>query len=128
MDDKIKTLLINEAKNAAKSAYCPYSEYAVGAALISSDGRVFSGCNIENASYSLTMCAERVALFKAVSDGVKKISAICVFSDCGKMPYPCGACRQALAEFAEEGAAVIVSDGEHTVETTLEELIPYTFG
>lgn len=128
MDDKIKTLLINEAKNAAKSAYCPYSEYAVGAALISSDGRVFSGCNIENASYSLTMCAERVALFKAVSDGVKKISAICVFSDCGKMPYPCGACRQALVEFAEEDAAVIVSDGEHTVETTLEELIPYTFG
>ena len=93
MDAEIRQKLIDTAKRAAKNAYCPYSGYAVGAAVLTDDGNIYDGCNIENASYSLTICAERVALFKAIADGHKKITAVCVYSDGGKLPYPCGACR-----------------------------------
>lgn len=126
MKEEIKKKLIGEAKNAAENAYCPYSGYAVGAAALADDGRIYSGCNIENASYSLTLCAERVALAKAVSDGAKKISAICVYSAGGKMPYPCGACRQFLAEFSDD-PDVLTTDGKEVEESRLSELLPHTF-
>lgn len=126
MDAKTAELLKERAAEAAKRAYCHYSGYAVGAAVLADDGRIYTGCNVENASYSLTVCAERVALFKAVSDGVKKITAVCVYSDAGKMPYPCGACRQTLKEFAQD-AEILVSDGNQTAECTLAELLPHAF-
>lgn len=118
--------LKESAKSAARSAYCPHSGYAVGAAVLADDGRIFDGCNIENASYSLTVCAERVAVFKAVSAGAKKITALYVYSDSGKPPYPCGACRQVLSEFCDD-ATIVVSDGKTDMITSLEKLLPYGF-
>ncbi len=126
MDADTARLLKDKAREAAKRAYCPYSGYAVGAAVLADNGKVYTGCNVENASYSLTMCAERVALFKAVSDGVKKITAVCVYSEDGKMPYPCGACRQALKEFADD-AEILVSDGREDITAILKELLPHGF-
>ena len=93
--------LLELARRALEYSYSPYSHYAVGAALLCADGRVFTGCNIENSSFGLTNCAERTALFKAVSEGAREFTAIAIASN-GSMPYPCGACRQALNEFAPE--------------------------
>lgn len=126
MDAKTQTLLIQSAKKAAEKAYCPYSGYAVGAAVLAGSGKIYDGCNIENASYSLTMCAERTALFKAVSAGEREILAVCVYSDGEKLPYPCGACRQALSEFCKD-AEVIVTDGEEIRKISLSELLPDCF-
>ena len=119
--------LLSLARLAMENSYCPYSHYAVGAALLSADGRVFQGCNIENASFGLTNCAERTALFKAVSEGARDFTAIAIASN-GSAPYPCGACRQALNEFAP-GLRVLVTWGEGEVdETTLPALLPHGFG
>lgn len=116
------------AVEARKNAYAPYSGFAVGAALLSKGRRVFTGCNVENASYGLTVCAERVALFKAVSEGVREFEAIAVA--CGETPCsPCGACRQVLYEFAP-GLRVIMADGDgRTWEVAqITELLPRGFG
>lgn len=119
--------LLSLARLAMENSYCPYSRYAVGAALLSADGRVFQGCNIENASFGLTNCAERTALFKAVSEGARDFTAIAIASN-GSAPYPCGACRQALNEFAP-GLRVLVTWGEGEVDkTTLPALLPHGFG
>ena len=119
--------LLALARLAMENSYSPYSHYAVGAALLSADGRVFQGCNIENASFGLTNCAERTALFKAVSEGARDFTAIAIASN-GSAPYPCGACRQALNEFAP-GLRVLVTWGEGEVdETTLPALLPHGFG
>lgn len=91
--------LLQEAKKAKENAYVPYSKFRVGAALLGKSGKVYHGCNIENAAYSVTCCAERVALFKAVSSGEKVFEAIAVTSDSDMITTPCGVCRQALAEF-----------------------------
>lgn len=92
--------LLQEAKRAADKAYAPYSGFRVGAALLASDGALFTGCNVENASYGLTICAERVALFKAVSEGARSFSALAVWAPVAR--WPCGACLQCLAEFAPD--------------------------
>lgn len=126
IDEKTIGRLIERAKSAAEKAYCPYSGYAVGAAALAMDGTVYDGCNVENASYSLTLCAERVALAKAVSAGADKFSALCVYSAGGRMPYPCGACRQFLAEFSQD-ADIIVTDGNDVVKTKLSAILPYSF-
>lgn len=119
--------LLSLAQQAMKNSYSPYSHYAVGAALLASDGRVFLGCNIENASFGLTNCAERTALFKAVSEGELEFTTIAIASN-GSMPYPCGACRQALNEFAPQ-LRVLVIDGSGNVDkTTLPALLPHGFG
>ena len=119
--------LLTLARLAMEQSYCPYSRYAVGAALLSADGRVFQGCNIENASFGLTNCAERTALFKAVSEGARDFTTIAIASN-GSAPYPCGACRQALNEFAP-GLRVLVTWGDGLVEeTTLPALLPHGFG
>ena len=115
------------ARLAMQKSYSPYSKYAVGAALLCADGRVFTGCNIENASFGLTNCAERTAVFKAVSEGEQEFSTIAIASN-GAPPYPCGACRQVLNEFAP-GIRLLVTWGEDQVaETTLQELLPHGFG
>jgi cytidine deaminase len=94
-----KDLLIEAAKQARENAHAPYSNFRVGAALRSTSGRIFGGCNVENATYGLTMCAERVAIFKAVSEGERGFSAIAVVTDTDALTPPCGACRQLIWEF-----------------------------
>jgi cytidine deaminase len=94
-----KDLLVEAAKQARENAHAPYSNFRVGAALRSTSGRIFGGCNVENATYGLTMCAERVAIFKAVSEGERGFSAIAVVTDTEVLTPPCGACRQLIWEF-----------------------------
>ena len=118
--------LIALAKEAMQFSYSPYSHFKVGAALLSKDGRVFKGCNIENASYGAANCAERTALFKAVSEGVTEFTVIAIAAE-KSMPWPCGICRQALNEFAPD-LRVIVACGDERDEATLPELLPHGFG
>ncbi|MFO1492162.1 MAG: cytidine deaminase [Kiritimatiellia bacterium] len=123
--------LVNLAVAAAENAYAPYSNYRVGAALWMEDGRVFTGCNVENASYGLTNCAERTAVFKAVSEGAVKIRMIAIAGGRGDAPaFPCGACRQVMAEFADAATPVLVAapDRPEAFQTlTLGGLLPYSF-
>ena len=119
--------LLKLAQIAMKNSYSPYSHYAVGAALLCKNGRVYLGCNIENASFGLTNCGERTAIFKAVSDGEREFESIAIASN-GSFPYPCGACRQVLNEFAPD-LRVLVIDGQNQVDkTTLRALLPHGFG
>lgn len=119
--------LIELARKALQNSYVPYSHYAVGAALHTKDGRIFLGCNVENASYGLTNCAERTAIFKAVSEGSKEFDAIAIASS-GSLPYPCGSCRQVLAEFSPD-IRILISGADHKIlKTTLQELLPHSFG
>ncbi|MDP2873023.1 MAG: cytidine deaminase [Bacillota bacterium] len=121
--------LVRAAAEARRLAYCPYSEFAVGAALLTTGGRVYCGCNIENASYSVTVCAERVALFAAVSAGERDLEAMAVVADGAGAPRPCGPCLQALAEFAPRLRLYLATaDGAVTEEKTLDELLPQPFG
>jgi cytidine deaminase len=108
-----------------EKAYAPYSRFTVGAALLGKSGRVYTGCNVENASYGLSVCAERVALYKAVSEGEREFEAIAVVTEKGVSP--CGACRQVLSEFGE-GIRIIVADvyGNYRI-FTLKELLPSAF-
>ncbi|MBE6635355.1 MAG: cytidine deaminase [Ruminococcaceae bacterium] len=124
--------LILEAKEARKASYCPYSGFAVGAALLTADGRVYRGANIENASYTPTVCAERVAFFKAVSAGERKFKAIAIVGGNADMPIsdftpPCGVCRQVMSEFCGGDFKVILSDGNTSKLFTLAELFPEVF-
>ena len=125
-----KSRLVKAALAARKRAHAPYSKFFVGAALLNTDGEIFSGCNVENASYGLTICAERVAIGNAVSAGAKKFRAIAIAADGkGKMVTPCGACRQVLAEFAPNLKIIMVDarSPKRTEETTLGELLPRQF-
>ena len=122
MNDK----LINKAKEAAKNAYAPYSKFKVGAAIQTKTGEVFSGCNVENASYGLTMCAERVAIFKAVSEGFKEFTEIVIYVDSDTLFTPCGACRQVIAEFSHDLKINIISNKE-TMQTDIAKLLPLSF-
>ena len=119
--------LLELARIAMKNSYSPYSKYAVGAALLCKNGRVYLGCNIENASFGLTTCGERTALFKAVSEGEREFSAIAIASN-GSLPYPCGACRQALNEFAPDLRVMVISGDGQVDKTTLPQLLPHGFG
>ena len=119
--------LLAAACAARENAYAPYSRYAVGAALLTADGRIFTGVNVENSSYGLTICAERTAVFKMVSEGVKEITAVAVCTENGGSP--CGACRQVLSEFAPQDVPVWLSDTAGNVRhTTLYTLLPDHFG
>lgn len=124
--DAIEEELLEAARSARDFAYSPYSNYKVGAALLCEDGTVYTGCNVENAAFGLTNCAERTAVFKAVSEGNKAFKAIAIAAD-QTAPWPCGACRQVLVEFAPK-LRVLVTWGDHQVEkTTLDELLPHGF-
>ena len=101
--------LIQKAADARKRAHAPFSNFMVGAALLDADGRVFTGCNVENASYGLTMCAERVAVFKAVSEGATTITRIVVVADTESLTPPCGACRQILWEFCPSAQLLLAN-------------------
>ena len=118
--------LLSLARKAMEHSYSPYSHFAVGAALLCADSRVFTGCNIENASFGLTNCAERTAVFKAVSEGEKEFTTIAIASS-GTAPWPCGACRQVLNEFAPGIRVMVTWDGQ-VEEAPLNKLLPFGFG
>lgn len=119
--------LIAAAQKALANSYSPYSKFAVGCALLGEDRAVYSGTNVENGSYGLTVCAERAAVFTAVSAGCRKFVATAVVSNSEKFPYPCGACLQVLSEFAAKLPIVLVNREELTKEISLEKLLPSPF-
>ncbi len=121
-------ILIDYAKKAMGNAYAPYSGFSVGTALLTVDGEIFTGCNIENSSFGATICAERCAVMKAVSEGCTSFSKIAIVSSGGNYTYPCGICRQFLSEFMEDGTVVLFDDviGE-IKEYSLDSLIPFAF-
>lgn len=134
MTDKEKRTLIEAALGARRYSYAPYSDFRVGAALLAADGRVFTGCNVENASYGVTNCAERTAVFKAVSEGARDFAAIAIAGGPGEglpaeFAAPCGVCRQVLLEFCEaESFLILLGKGDLTWEEyTLAELMPLGF-
>lgn len=125
-----RAALFSEAAQAVKRAYCPYSHFSVGAAILTEDHCIYAGCNVENASYSLTLCAERVALFKAVSEGHRKVVALAVAGGTVASPvFPCGACLQALSEFMDPAAPVFVlsPEGKLLREAAFRDFLPITF-
>ena len=141
MNESVISLLIKEAEKARDMAYAPYSHYLVGAALIVPSGRIYTGCNVENVSYGLTNCAERTAIFKAVSEGQRHIDAIAIVGgplveggeglDYSDYAYPCGACRQVIAEFLPESGDINVIVAKSVSDYKifkLSELLPHSFG
>ena len=134
VEDEIRKKLVRKALNARQCAYVPYSHYTVGAALLTADNKVYQGCNIENASYGATNCAERTAFFKAVSEGEREFRAIAIAGGIeGKEPvdyaYPCGICRQVMKEFCRDDFEIIVGKSEKEYKVfTLAELLPHGFG
>lgn len=126
LDKSSDSSLLQAARDARQMAYVPYSKYRVGAALLDKQGQVFTGCNVENASFGLTNCAERTALFKAVSDGSQDYSAIAIAAD-QTAPWPCGACRQVLHEFAPNLRVLVTWGDGQVAQTTLDQLLPHSF-
>ena len=121
--------LVSGALEAREIAYAPYSQFKVGAAVLVEDNSIYKGCNIENASFGATNCAERTAIFKAVSEGHKVIKAVAVTGDPNGYTFPCGICRQVIAEFAEDGniPIIIVKNKEDYITKTLDEILPGSF-
>ena len=120
------------AKEAMKNSYAPYSQYNVGAILLTKNGNVYKGCNIENASYSVTNCAERTVIFSAIANGENEFESICVVGgkngEITDYAMPCGVCRQALAEFCDADFKIFIGKSEEDIEEfTLSELLPYSF-
>jgi cytidine deaminase len=120
--------LLQIARQSAASAYCPYSHFPVGAAVLTADGRRFAGCNVENASYGLTICAERIAAFAAVAAGSRAIVAAVIYTPTAEPTAPCGACRQVLNEFGPTMRIRCVCDGPAILDHSLPELLPRAFG
>jgi len=116
------------ARLAAARTYSPYSKFAVGAAVIAGSGRVYSGCNVENASYGLCNCAERTAIFTAIAAGESTVSAVAIYTPTALPTAPCGACRQVINEFGPEALVISVCDSKNRIETTLSALLPGAFG
>ena len=119
--------LIEIARQAQKNAYAPYSNFKVGAALLSSQGKIFTGVNVENGSYGLTICAERTAIAKAVSEGHLKFARIVVYSNCSPPATPCGACRQVLNEFSPDMQVICVNNQNEINRFDLSYLLPESF-
>jgi len=121
--------LIDEALKARENAYAPYSNFKVGAAILTENDELFSGCNVENASYGATNCAERTAIFTAIATGNHKIKALAVVGDLNSFTYPCGICRQVMAEFAinKDIPIIIAKNREEYVVKTMEEILPGAF-
>src|SRR3954471_4347430 len=113
------------AKAASAHAYCPYSRFPVGAAVLMPDGSIASGCNVENASFGLTCCAERNAIFRAVADGATSIAALLLYTLTAEPVAPCGACRQVLAEFGRDAQVRCICDGPGSIDCVAHELLPH---
>lgn len=127
IDDAVWEKLAQAAADVRKLAYIPYSKFAVGAALLSADGQIFSGCNVENATYGATSCAERTAYGTAVAQGVREFVALCVITDVEEPAAPCGICRQVIAEFSDDLPIVMLSVNGARKNSTLNELLPHRF-
>ena len=124
MDNKA---LIDMALKAMENAYAPYSGFKVGAALLCSDKKVYTGCNIENSSYGASNCAERTAIFKAVSEGEREFEKIAIVSSLGDFTFPCGICRQVLSEFMYDKTVVLFSEKDGIREFKVKDLLPEAF-
>ena len=130
----MKNILIEKAFEARKKAYCPYSQFMVGAAVLGEDGNIYTGCNIENAAYTPSNCAERTAFFKAVSEGERHFTKICIVNEDTKGMHtycpPCGVCRQVMQEFADPDKLEIIlaKSQDEYVTYSLKELLPLGFG
>lgn len=122
-----KNDLLQQARTSKKSAYAPYSCFPVGAALLAKDGRVFLGANVENSSYGLTICAERVAVTAAVTAGAKDFAMLAISTDAKEVVPPCGACLQVLAEFADDLPIILDNNSGEPVEVNLRQLLPMAF-
>jgi cytidine deaminase len=121
------TTLARRALAARKHSYSPYSNFRVGAALLTKSGKIYTGCNIENSSYGLTICAERTALFKAISEGEKKFAAIAIASDENGFTPPCGACRQVIMDLAGDVDVILTKKNGTTKVLRMTELLPHAF-
>ncbi|RWZ60305.1 cytidine deaminase [Halobacillus fulvus] len=120
--------LINKAKDMREQAYVPYSKFPVGAALLAEDGTVYTGCNIENAAYPVTCCAERVAIFKAISEGQHRFKELAVVADTKRPVPPCGSCRQVMSEFFDAHVKIHTANLQgDTKSLSMEELLPFSF-
>ncbi|TMQ35313.1 MAG: cytidine deaminase [Planctomycetota bacterium] len=126
--DTLLSRLSADARAACARAYCPYSGFRVGAAVLTAGGEIFAGCNVENASYGLTLCAERNAVFQAVAQGKKDITAVVVYTPTSMPSMPCGACRQVIHEFGPDAEVISVCDGPDMIRRRLSELLPEPFG
>ena len=127
MEKEILANLFEQAQKASQNAYCPYSLFPVGAALLTKNQKVFTGCNVENRSFGLTNCAERTAIFKAISEGETEIIALAICAPKADYPVsPCGACRQVISEFSQGDCPIIFgSTWENSIQTTIKELFPF---
>ena len=121
--------LVEKAKEAMTHAYAPYSNFKVGAALLTDTDKIYTGCNVENASFGATNCAERTAIFSGVANGNRKLKELALIGDVKAFTYPCGICRQVISEFAESGdmKIYIIKNENEVLETTLDEVMPGTF-
>src|SRR4051794_22309047 len=130
--DELSGAVLEELKSAARGvsrhAYCPYSKFRVGAAVLVEGGEILAGCNVENASYGLTICAERNAIFQAAARGHRKVLAVTVYTPTQVPTAPCGACRQVINEFGPDAEILSVCDGPGTIRARLSELLPQAFG
>lgn len=120
--------LITRARSVNKHAYCPYSKFHVGAAILTDSRHIFAACNVENASYGLTVCAERNAVFQMVANAERRILAVVIYTPTSEPTAPCGACRQVINEFGPDALVVSVCDGSRILRKNLSELLPEAFG
>ncbi len=128
IDKKMENRLIQKAKQASRKAYCRYSKFRVGAAVLGGRGEIFSGCNVENASFGLTICAERNAVFQMAASGERKIAAVVIYTPTKTPSAPCGACRQVINEFGPDSWIISVCRGPEVLRERLSALIPHAFG
>ena len=122
-------LLMESAKEASKMSYSPFSRFAVGASVLAKSGKIYTGCNVENSSFGMTICAERCAIFKAVSEGEREILAVAIYSPNADNCYPCGACRQVMSEFESSDAELeVITENLGNIDVKkLSEFLPYGF-
>jgi len=125
---EMETRLVDAANNASRNAYCRYSKFPVGAAVLSGSGDIFSGCNVENASYGLTICAERNAVFQMVAGGQREILAVAIYTPTEKPTAPCGACRQVINEFGPQAQIICACDGRQVLRSRLDKWLQDAFG
>jgi cytidine deaminase len=128
ISEAVLTKLRVASMEAAKRAYCPYSHFPVGAAVLTADGGIFSGCNVENASFGLTICAERNAIFQAVAGGSQQIMAVVIYTPTLSLTAPCGACRQVINEFGPDAEIYSFCNGQKELRISMPELLKHAFG
>ncbi len=126
-DKKENALLIQKAKDALKNSYSPYSKFRVGAALITSNDNIYTGCNIENSSYGATICAERTAIVKAVSSGERNLKKIAIVSDTNDLTFPCGICLQVISEFMSDGKIILEDKDKNIHIYKVSQFLPHAF-